>query len=164
MSAPVPNPAVNTMVMTIIEALQEEDRATLPPKIAGLLAGLEAVQRASAPAAASSPHIRNRTSVAPKVGSRKLHVKGPVQEDSEVSEEDWEGWASAVSEYITSVSERYPEGVPMPNVTNPNLYKRVKFVPYPGDKGGVEDALRENGFEIIENEETGGKLVKNRAA
>lgn len=67
--------ATDALKNAIIEALQEEDRATLPPKIVGLLAGLEAVQRASAPAAAAAGAIdtRRASASAGHVTVRKAH-------------------------------------------------------------------------------------------
>ena len=153
--------------MSAADAIRKQI-AELKNQLAGLEMALSAVEGVSAPAtakAASTPAVHSG-----KISVRKPHpTKRPVREAagpiSEVSDEAWEEWASAVVAYINASAARYPEGIPMANVTNPGLYKNgVVFVAFPGVKGGVEQALTENGFEIIVNEETGGKMVKNRAA
>ena len=53
-----------------------------------------------------------------------------------------EEWRAAVVSYITSASEKYPEGVPFPNIGNPPVWKEVPFVKYPGRKGTMLDDIR----------------------
>jgi hypothetical protein len=141
----------------------------LEAQLAGLRMALALVKGAEVSSAPAVPAAK------PASGKVTVHkpnthsTRRPVREDAaaagtpgtEASEEDW---ANAVSAYIDSVKDRYPEGVPIANVTNPGLYKDGTFIAYPGIKGGVEKALINKRFKIVVKEETGGKLVKNRAA
>lgn len=169
MSAAARNPAVDAMIAAIVIALKEENPTTLPPRVAALLDGLRIVEGASVPAAAAAAAAptpagkdfqlhKHKGSVTPEHSRRDVTPR--------VSREDWQKWASAVSAYITAVAERFPEGVPMPNLNNRVLYEnaQIEFVAFPGVKGGLEQALLKNRFEISENEETGCKLVKNPTA
>ena len=152
--------------MSAAAAIREQI-AQLEAQLAGLRMALSAVEGVSA---SSAPAAKTASAPSAKVTVRKPHPsRPPIREDAaaagtpgtEASEEDW---ANAVSAYIDSVKERYPEGVPIANVTNSGLYKTCDFVAYPGIKGGIEQALIDNGFKIDVKKETGGKLVKNRAA
>ncbi len=163
--------------MSAAAAIREQI-AQLEAQLAGLRMALSAVEGAEASSAKGGEASSAKAASAPSEPSAKVTVRKPhpnrrpVREDAaaagtpgtEASEEDWRAWANAVSNYITTFSEHYPNGVPMPNVTNPGLYKECRFVPYPGIKGGIEQALIDNRFEIVVKKGTGGKLVKNRAA
>jgi hypothetical protein len=127
------------------------------------MAALVALRGPSAPVA-TGKRISPPAIVSEKVSVRRRPLQEDVATAATVTDETWEEWATSVSNYITAVTERYSEGVPIANVTNRGVYKECPFVAYPGVKGGVEDALIESGFEIIVNDKTGGKLVKNRAA
>lgn len=83
-----------------------------------------------------------RPRVAPTAAPVRAPRVPPAAAAAAAPEATIEEWRAAVVSYITSASEKYPEGVPFPNIGNPPVWKEVPFVKYPGRKGTMLDDIR----------------------
>ncbi len=111
-------------------------------QISGLEAQIALLRVTLAEVEAANARPRVAPTAAPVRAPRVPPATAAAAAAAAAPEATIEEWRAAVVSYITSASERYPEGVPFPNIGNPPVWREVPFVKYPGRKGTMLDDIK----------------------